>query len=59
MCKFVPVNFCNNGKVFCVLLPKILKIKISSHNYKGLLADNRQVHDIVPANFRDDEKVFC
>ena len=57
---FVPVKFGDYQKVFCQWQPKILKIKISIQHCVvqwGLLAENRQVQNIVPVNFGDDENL--
>ena len=54
------MNFGDNEKVFCRWQPKILKIKTSiQHSVVqwGLLAENRQVQNIVPVKFGDDENV--
>ena len=54
------MNFGDNEKVFCQWQPKILKIKISFQHFVvqwGLLAENRQVQNIVPVKFGDDENV--
>ena len=60
MCNIFPVNFGDNEKVFCRWQPKILKIKTSIQHCVVqwvLLAENRQVQNIVPVKFGDDENV--
>ena len=60
MCIPVPVNFGDDEKVFCRWQPKILKIETSIQHCVvqwGLLAENRQVQNIVPVNFGDDENL--